>query len=90
MNASQSDNQQMIVVAALVERTNLACLAIEDPLHSLTGGTQTSHSVLRIEEVLTLLNTETKLLCILLQTFKRLVLTDILAELVVCIAISTL
>ena len=80
----------MVVVTTLVQRTNLACLSIEYPLHSLTSRTQTSYVVLVVEQILTWSNLETELAGILLHILDSLVLAYKLAELIVCLRICRL
>ena len=46
MNLGQGNNQQMVIVATLIERRDIAILGIEDPLHSLTGRAQSGYVML--------------------------------------------
>ena len=46
MNLSKSNHHQVIVVATLIERRNIASLSVENPLHSLTGSTKTGYTML--------------------------------------------
>ena len=83
MNLGKGDNHQMVVATALIKRADLILFGVEDPLHSLTGGTNASHVVLGVVHILALLNLIAELSGILLQILDGLVLTHILAELIV-------
>ena len=90
MNLCQGYNKQVVIVTTLIQRRYLTLLGIEDPLHCLTGRTETYYIVLVIEHILTLLNLETELSGILLEVSDSLVLRYILAELIICVRISLL
>ena len=83
MNLGERNNEQMVVVAALVERRHLAGFGLEHPLHGITGAAYTSHEMLRVEHILALQNFEAILGCGLLHRLDGLVLAHKLAELVV-------
>ena len=90
MNLGEGEHEQVVVVATLIEGRHVASLGVENPLHSLAGRTQTYDVVLRVVHIGTLLDSIAELLGVLLQTLQRLVLADVLAEVVVCFRIGVL
>ena len=90
MNVCEGKYQQMVVITTLVEGRNVASLSVKYPFHGFAGRAQTYHVVLRVVHVRTLLDNITKLLGVLLQSLQRLVLADILAEVVICLGIGVL